>query len=146
MQVGWVKIGDFRQIAGYISIRSSAIAEGPRDASCRLKSWTLGNSLRQTVSHPLCLCLPSSKIDSSPLKGCGGNCRPSGKKWQLTTAGFMTHVTSKLTAKNRDQLRDHRPTLGNRIGGLRATFTFNVNPEYKNKTHNSVWVLTKRLQ
>ena len=64
--------------------------------------------------------------------------RPSGKKWQLTTALFMTHVTCKLTAKNRDQLRDHRPTLGNRIGGLRATFTFNVNPEYKNKTHNSV--------
>jgi len=30
-------------------------------------------------SHPLCLCLPSSKIGSSPLKGCGGNCRPGGK-------------------------------------------------------------------
>ena len=126
-----------------------------RKKSCFFEIWkktknmyyrTLGNSLRQTVSHPLCLCLPSSKIDSSPLKGCGGNCRPSGKKWQLTTARFMTHVTCKLTAKNRDQLRDHRPTLGNRIGGLRATFTFNVNPEYKNKTHNSVWVLTKRLQ
>jgi len=28
MQVGWVKIGDFRQIAGYISTRSSAIAAG----------------------------------------------------------------------------------------------------------------------
>ena len=38
MQVGWVKIGDFRQIVGYISTRSSAIAEGPRDASCELKS------------------------------------------------------------------------------------------------------------
>ena len=30
-------------------------------------------------SHPLCLCSPSSKIGSSPLKGCGGNCRPGGK-------------------------------------------------------------------
>jgi len=30
-------------------------------------------------SHPLCLCPPSSKIGSSPLKGCGGNCRPGGK-------------------------------------------------------------------
>ena len=28
---------------------------------------------------PLCLCSPSSKIGSSPLKGCGGNCRPGGK-------------------------------------------------------------------
>ena len=31
----------------------------------------------------------------------------------------MTHVTGRLTAKNRDQLRN--PTLGNRV---RATFTF----------------------
>ena len=30
-------------------------------------------------SHPLCLCSPSSKIGSSPLKGCRGNCRPGGK-------------------------------------------------------------------
>ena len=34
-------------------------------------------------------------------------------------AGFMTHVTCTLTAKNRDQLRN--PTLGNRVW---ATFTF----------------------
>jgi len=27
-------------------------------------------------SQPLCLCSPSSKIGSSPLKGCGDNCRP----------------------------------------------------------------------
>ena len=32
---------------------------------------------------------------------------------------FMTHVTCRLTAKNRDQLRN--PTLGNRVG---STFTF----------------------
>jgi len=38
--------------------------------------------------------------------------------WQLT-AGFMTHVTCRLTAKNRDQLRN--PTLGNQVW---ATFTF----------------------
>jgi len=30
-------------------------------------------------------------------------------------AGFMTHVTCRLTAKNRDQLRN--PTLGNREYG-----------------------------
>ena len=29
-------------------------------------------------SHPSCLCLPSSEISSSPVKGCEGNCR-SGK-------------------------------------------------------------------
>jgi len=32
---------------------------------------------------------------------------------------YMTHVTCRLTAKNRDQLRN--PTLGNRVW---ATFTF----------------------
>jgi len=31
-----------------------------------------------------------------------------------STAGFMTHITCRLTAKNRDQLRN--PTLGNRVG------------------------------
>ena len=36
----------------------------------------------------------------------------------------MTHVTRRLTARNRDQLRN--PTLGNRI---RATFTFFTNRE-----------------
>ena len=34
------------------------------------------------------------------------------------TAGFVTHIICRLTAKNRDQLRDH--TLGN---GVLATFT-----------------------
>ena len=34
-------------------------------------------------------------------------------------AGFMTHVTCRLTAKNWDQLQN--PTLGNRVW---ATFTF----------------------
>ena len=33
--------------------------------------------------------------------------------------GFMTYITCRLTAKNRDQLRN--PTLGNRVW---ATFTF----------------------
>jgi len=35
------------------------------------------------------------------------------------TTGFMTHATCRLTAKNRDQLRN--PTHGNRVW---ATFTF----------------------
>jgi len=39
----------------------------------------------------------------------------------LYTAEFMTQVTSRLTAKNLDQLRN--PTLGNRVG---VTFTFTM--------------------
>jgi len=61
---------------------------------------------------------PYSKIGSSPLKGCEGNCRPGGKYWQ-PTAGFMTHVTCRWTAKNVELLRD--PMLGSRVW---ATFTF----------------------
>jgi len=63
-------------------------------------------------SHPSCLCSPSSEIGSSRLKGCEGNCRPGGKYWQ-PTAGFMTLVTCRLTAKNQDQLRN--PKFGNRV-------------------------------
>ena len=37
----------------------------------------------------------------------------------------MTHVTCRLTAKNRDQLR--KPTPGNRVS---ATFTFLSEAEY----------------
>jgi len=58
-----------------------------------------GNSLRKNCSNPSCLCSPSSKIGSSPLKGCWGNCRYGGKSWQ-PTAGFTTHITCRLTAKN----------------------------------------------
>ena len=76
-----------------------------------------GNSLRRSV-HTHRLRSPSSKIGSSPLKGCGGNCGPGGKYWR-PTSGFVTHVTCRLTAKHRDQLRN--PTLGNRIW---TTFTF----------------------
>jgi len=85
--------------------------KGP--GSNRVATLSLAN-----CSHTSCLCSPSSKIGSSPLKGCGGNCRPGGKWWQ-PTARFMTHITCRLTAKNRDQLRN--PTLGNRVW---ATFTF----------------------
>jgi len=42
------------------------------------------------------------------------------------TVGFMTHVTCRLTANNRDQLRN--PTLDNRVW---ATFTFFTSPLMK---------------
>ena len=61
------------------------------------------------------LCSPSSKI-----KGCEGNCGLGGKYWQ-PTARFMTHVTCRLTAKNRDRHRFNTYTLGNRVWD---TFTF----------------------
>ena len=47
--------------------------------------------------------------------------RPGGKYWQ-STVGFMTHVTCRLTAKNRVQLRN--PTLGNRDARMRYLYFF----------------------
>ena len=56
------------------------------------------------------------QIGSSPLKGCEGNCRPSGKQWQ-PTVGFMTHNTRRLTEnaagipaglQSRDTISDER--------------------------------------
>ena len=53
-----------------------------------------GNSL-VNCSHPSCLCSPNSKIGSSPLKGCGGNCRPGGNGslppglWLTSPAGWL---------------------------------------------------------
>ena len=51
-------------------------AEGPgfKSQSRRCRVTVLGK-----LFNPLCLCSPSSKIGSSPLKGCGGNCGPGGK-------------------------------------------------------------------
>ena len=63
-------------------------------------------------SHPSCLGSPRSEIGSSPLKGCEGNCSPGG---------LPTHVTCRLSAKNRDQLRN--PTLGNRVWAIFTLFT-----------------------
>jgi len=42
----------------------------------------------------------------------------------------MTHVTCRLTAKNRDQLRNH--TLGNRVW---ATFIYSTVPSRNRKEH-----------
>ena len=39
----------------------------------------VGKQSQANCSHPSCLCSPSSKIGSSPLKGCWGNFRPGGK-------------------------------------------------------------------
>ena len=76
---------------------------------------------RLTVLGKLCtpivpLFTKQQNCGTSPFKVYEG--KPSGNKWQ-PTAGFMTHVTHRLTAKDRDQLQN--PTLSNRVW---ATFTF----------------------
>jgi len=65
---------------GWLSSRVVSLldsgAEGPgfksQSRCCRIT--VLGK-----LFTPLCLCSPNSKIGSSPVKCCRGNCRPGGK-------------------------------------------------------------------
>ena len=69
-----------------------------------------GNSLRQTV-HTHCASVHrAAKLVAALLRVAGGNCGPGGKYWQ-PTAGHKTHVTCRLNAKNRDQLRSLRSVI-----------------------------------
>jgi len=75
-----------------------------------------GNSLRQTV-HTHCASVhQAAKLVAVLLRVVGVTVGLA-----KSTAGFMTYVTCRLTAKNRDQLRN--PTLGNQVW---ATCTFLV--------------------
>jgi len=90
-----------------------------RRARVQIATATLsGNSLRQTVHTHRASVHQAAKLVPALLrvaKATVGLAESSGSP----TAGFMTHVTCRLTAKNRDQLRN--PTLGNRVW---ATFAF----------------------
>jgi len=79
-----------------------------------------GNSLRQTVHTHRASIHRAAKLVEAVLRVAGvtADLAESNGTWQ-PTAGFMTRVTCRLTAKNRDQLQD--PTLGNRLW---ATSTF----------------------
>jgi len=77
-----------------------------------------GNSLWQTV-HTHCATVHQvAQLVAALLRVERVTAGLAESIWQ-PTVGYMTHVTCRLTAKNRDQLRN--PTLGNRVW---ATFTF----------------------
>ena len=64
----------------YASNRLSTGGSVAEWLACWIQAQKLsGNSLWRNCSNPSCLCSPSSEIDSSPLKGCDGNCGPGGK-------------------------------------------------------------------
>jgi len=79
-----------------------------------------GNSLRQTV-HTHCASVhQAAKLVAALLRVAGVTAGLAESNGSLPP-GFMTHVTCRLPAKNRDQYRN--PTLGNRVW---ATFTFRL--------------------
>ena len=68
MNIGWLG-------SRVVSVLDSGAEEpGFKSQSRRCRVTVLGKLFTLIV-----LCSPSSKIGSSPLKGCGGNCRPGGK-------------------------------------------------------------------
>ena len=88
---------------------------GSQKARVQIAAATLsGNSLGQTV-HTHCVSVhQAATLVAALLRVAGvttGLAESNGSG--QTTAGFMTHVTCRLTAKNRDQLRNS--TLGNRV-------------------------------
>jgi len=78
-----------------------------------------GNSLRQTVDINRASVHQAAKLVTALLRVARVTAGLVENNGSLPSAGFMTHVTCRLTAKNRDQLRN--PRLGTRVW---ATFTF----------------------
>jgi len=75
-----------RIFSALITITGSSVAEWlacwtqAQKARVRIAVAMLsGNSLRQTVHAHCAFVHQAAKNGSSPLKGCGGNCRPGGK-------------------------------------------------------------------
>jgi len=75
------------------------------------------NSLRQTVHTHRASVHQAAKLVAALLRDVMVT---SGLA--ESNARFMTHVTCRLTAKNRDQLRN--PTLGNRVRAMSRSLPF----------------------
>ena len=75
------------------------------------------NSLRQIVRTHRASVHQAAKLVAAPLRVAGVTAGLAESNGSLPPG--MTHATCRLTAKNRDQLRN--PTLGNRVW---TTFTF----------------------
>ena len=95
-------------------------AEGPKIAAATLS----GNSFRQTVHTHRASVRQAAKLIAALLR----------VAWVTaglakSNAAFMTHITCRLTAKNRDQLRN--PTLGNRVWAMFTFFVVNVSVTFR---------------
>ena len=105
-------VGRYTQFGGWLGSRVVSVLDSGAEEP-RFKSQSR-NSLRQTV-HIHCA---SVKLVAAFLRVAGVTAGLAESNGSLPR-GFMTHVTCRLTAKNRDQLPN--PTLGNRVW---ATLTF----------------------
>ena len=106
-----------------VNIAATAVRVGVYWNSCPVIQLLIGGSLSSvalisfTVADPVAFSALTLLVGRQ--EGHRSSSAATGEKLWQPTAGFMTHVTCRLTAKKRDQLRN--PTLGNRV---RTTFTF----------------------
>ena len=70
-----------------------------------------GNSLRQTVHTHRASVHRAAKLVAALLRVAGVTAGLVESNGSLPAAGFMTHLSGRLTAKNRDQLRNP-PSMG----------------------------------
>ena len=75
---------------------SACWTQAPKGPGSNRNSDAVGQQSWANCSHPSCLCSPSSKTGSSPLKGCRGNCRPAESNgilppglWLKPPAGWL---------------------------------------------------------
>ena len=108
-QIGSTPIIASVSVSRWLGSRVVSVHAGLRRWRARVQTAAAtlsGNSLRQTV-HTHCASVhQAAKLVAALLRVVGVTVGLA-----KSTAGFMTYVTCRLTAKNRDQLRN--PTLGN---------------------------------
>ena len=117
---------------------SQGVARYPCGLRAGLRGWiqiaaaTLsGNSLRQTVYTHRPSVHQEAKLVAVLLRVTASTAESNGS----LTVGFMTHVTCRLTAKNRDSLRN--PTLGSRVWATFLLFLPTSHPSRPTKPSGS---------
>ena len=80
-------------------------AEGP-GFKLQSRDALSDNSLRQTVHTRRASVHQAAKLVAALLRVAGVTAGLAESKGSLSPAGFMTHITCRLTAKNRDQLQN----------------------------------------
>jgi len=90
----------------HLLAKLSACCTQAQKAQVQIAVATLsGNSLRQTVHTHRASVHQAAKLVAALLRVAGVTAGLGRKQWQ-PAAGFMTHVTFRLTAKNWDQLQN----------------------------------------
>ena len=98
---------------GWFGSRVVSVLDSGAEARVQIAVATLSvNSFRQTVRTHRASVHQAARFVAALLRVAGVTAGLA-ESCCMPTARFMTHVTCRMTAKNRDQLRN--PTLGSRV-------------------------------